>query len=246
MSLSRSHGENDDERQEPTFLTKIQEIMTIFEEEVLPNVEENTHLKLVNALQCLYNLHTGSNTGYMTRNLTETTPIIIIANTPPTPPTPPARPSPWTITRSPTPTTPSLPPPTPQTITRTPTPPTPPPNTTLTNFNRVLSALYNRYDYWTENERILYDNSVNPNNSAEHRNGIISRFREFSNYNRQMREALGYWESMSPEEQSNIRWGPHIRYPSRRMNESVERGGPIDRIIIANSPSHAVEIYNVL
>jgi hypothetical protein len=143
-------------------------------------------------------------------------------------------------------------PPTHQTISRTPTPPTPPTpppppiNTTLTNFNRVLSALYNRYDYWTENERILYNNSVNPNNSAEHRNGIISRFREFSNYNRQMREALGYWESMSPEEQSNIRWGPHIRYPSRRMNESVERGGPIDRIIIANSPSHPIEIYNVL
>jgi hypothetical protein len=227
MSLSRSHGENDDERQEPTFLTKIQEIMAIFEEEVLPNVEENTHLKLVNALQHLYNLHTGSNSGYVTRNLTET-PIMndyIRRNFTGTPPTPP----------------------TPQTISRTPpTPPTPLPNTTLTNFNRVLSALYNRYDYWTENERILYDNSVNPNNSAEHRNGIISRFREFSNYNRQMREALGYWESMSPEEQSNIRWGPHIRYPSRRMNESVERGGPIDRIIIANSPSHSVEIYNVL
>jgi len=242
MSLSRSHGENDDERQEPTFLTKIQEIMTILEEEVLPNVEENTHLKLVNGLQHLYNLHTGSNSDYVTRNLTET-PIMNdyirrnFTGIPPTPPTP----TPQTISRTP-PTPPT--PPTPQTISRT--PPTPPPNTTLTNFNRVLSALYNRYDYWTENERILYDNSVNPNNSAEHRNGIISRFREFSNYNRQMREALGYWESMSPEEQSNIRWGPHIRYPSRRMNESVERGGPIDRIIIANSPSHAVEIYNVL
>jgi hypothetical protein len=240
MSLSRSHGENDDERQKPTFLTKIQEIMAILEEEVVPNVEENTHLKLVNGLQYLYNLHTGSITGYVTRNLTETT-RNIIANTP-TPPTP----TPQTISRTP----PTPTPPTPQTISRSPpTPPTPPPppiNTTLTNFNRVLSALYNRYDYWTENERILYDNSVNPNNSAEHRNGIISRFREFSNYNRQMREALGYWESMSPEEQSNIRWGPHIRYPSRRMNESVERGGPIDRIIIANSPSHPIEIYNVL
>jgi hypothetical protein len=232
MSLSRSHGENDDERQEPTFLTKIQEIMAIFEEEVLPNVEENTHLKLVNGLQHLYNLHTGSNTGYVTRNLTET-PIMndyIRRNFTGTPPTPPTH---QTISRTPTPPTP-------------PTPPPPPINTTLTNFNRVLSALYNRYDYWTENERILYNNSVNPNNSAEHRNGIISRFREFSNYNRQMREALGYWESMSPEEQSNIRWGPHIRYPSRRMNESVERGGPIDRIIIANSPSHPIEIYNVL
>ncbi|MFN4950001.1 MAG: hypothetical protein ACK5F0_00085, partial [Flavobacteriales bacterium] len=192
-------------------------------------------------------------TSYVTRNLTET-PIMndyirrnftgtpqTISRTPPTPPT---------ISRTPlTPPTPPTPP-TPQTISRSPpTPPTPPPppiNTTLTNFNRVLSALYNRYDYWTENERILYDNSVNPNNSAEHRNGIISRFREFSNYNRQMREALGYWESMSPEEQSNIRWGPHIRYPSRRMNESVVQGGPIDRIIMANSPSHSFEIYNVL
>ena len=225
MSLSRSHRENEDERQEPTFLTKIQEIMTIFEEEVLPNVEENTHLKLVNGLQHLYNLHIRSNTSYVTSNLTET-PIMtdyIRRNFTGIPPTP-----------------------TPQTISRTPpTPPPPPINTTLTNFNRVLSALYNRYDYWTENERILYDNSVNPNNSAEHRNGINSRFREFSNYNRQVREALGYWEAMSPDEQSNIRWGPHIRYPSRRMNESVERGGPIDRIIIANSPSHAVEIYDV-
>jgi len=223
MSLSRE--ENEDELQESTFLTKIQEIMTIFEEEVLPNVEENTHLKLVNGLQHLYNLHTRSNTSYVTRNLTET-PIMtdyIRRNFTGIPPTP-----------------------TPQTISRTPpTPPPPPINTTLTNFNRVLSALHNRYDYWTENERILYDNSVNPNNSAEHRNGINSRFREFSNYNRQVREALGYWEAMSPDEQSNIRWGPHIRYPSRRMNESVERGGPIDRIIIANSPSHPAEIYDV-
>jgi len=244
MSLSRSHGENDDERQEPTFLTKIQEIMAILEEEVLPNVEENTHLKLVNGLKYLYNLHTdlhtGSNTGYVTRNLTETT-RNIIANTP--------TPTPQTISRTPPPPTPPTPPtptpptPTPQTISRS--PPPPPINTTLTNFNRVLSALHNRYDYWTENERILYDNSVNPNNSAEHRNGLNSRFREFSNYNRQMREALGYWEAMSPDEQSNIRWGPHIRYPSRRMNESVERGGPIDRIIMANSPSHSVEIYDV-
>jgi len=240
MSLSRSHRENEDERQEPTFLTKIQEIMTIFEEEVLPNVEENTHLKLVNGLQHLYNLHIRSNTSYVTSNLTET-PIMtdyIRRNFTGIPPTP----TPQTISRTP----PTPPTPTPQTISRTPpTPPPPPINTTLTNFNRVLSALYNRYDYWTENERILYDNSVNPNNSAEHRNGINSRFREFSNYNRQVREALGYWEAMSPDEQSNIRWGPHIRYPSRRMNESVERGGPIDRIIIANSPSHAVEIYDV-
>jgi hypothetical protein len=253
MSLSRE--ENEDELQESTFLTKIQEIMTIFEEEVLPNVEENTHLKLVNGLQHLYNLHTRSNTSYVTRNLTET-PIMTdyirrnftgipptptpqtISRTPPTPPTP----TPQTISRTP----PTPPTPTPQTISRTPpTPPPPPINTTLTNFNRVLSALHNRYDYWTENERILYDNSVNPNNSAEHRNGINSRFREFSNYNRQVREALGYWEAMSPDEQSNIRWGPHIRYPSRRMNESVERGGPIDRIIIANSPSHPAEIYDV-
>ena len=238
MSLSRSHRENEDELQEPTFLTKIQEIMTIFEEEVLPNVEENTHLKLVNGLQHLYNLHTRSNTSYVTRNLTET-PIMtdyIRRNFTGIPPTP----TPQTISHTP-PTPPT--PPTPQTISRT--PPPPPINTTITNFNRVLSALYNRYDYWTENERILYDNSVNPNNSAEHRNGINSRFREFSNYNRQVREALGYWESMSPEEQSNIRWGPHIRYPSRRMMESVERGGPIDRIIIANSPSHPAEIYDV-
>jgi hypothetical protein len=113
MSLSRSHGENDDEHQgqEPTFLTKIQEIMTIFEEEVLPNVEENTHLKLVNGLQCLYNLHTRSNPGYVTRNLTETpimndyirrnftgTPPIptppTISRTPPTPLTPPTPPTP--------------------------------------------------------------------------------------------------------------------------------------------------------
>jgi len=242
--MSLSHRENDDERQadgqEPTFLTKLQEIMAIFEEEVMPIVEENTHLKLVNGLQCLYNLHTRTNTGYVTRNLTET-PIMIdyirrnFTGIPPTS-------TPQTISRTP----PTPPTPTPQTISRSPpTPPPPPPNTTLTNFNRVLSALHNRYDYWTENERILYDNSVNPNNSAEHRNGINSRFREFSNYNRQMREALGYWESMSPEEQSNIRWGPHIRYPSRRMNESVDRGGPIDRIIVANSPSHSVEIYNV-
>lgn len=223
MSLSRSHGENDDESQadgqepEPTFLTKLQEIMTILEEEVLPNVEENTHLKLVNGLQRLYNLHTGSNTGYVTRNLIETT-RNIIANTPPTPPTP------QTISRSPTPT---------------------PINTTLINFNRVLSVLDNRFDYWTENERAVYDNSVNPNNSEAHRNGLNSLFREFSNYNRQMREALGYWESMSPEEQSNIRWGPHIRYPSRRMTESVVWGGPIDRIIVERSPDHPVEIYDV-
>ena len=98
MSLSRSHIENDDERQEPTFLTKLQEIMTILEKEVLPKVEDNTHLKLVNGLQILYNLHTGSNSDYVTRNLTET-PIIIIANTPSTPSTPSTSPTPLRLLR---------------------------------------------------------------------------------------------------------------------------------------------------
>ena len=68
--MSRSYRENDEEglSQAPTFLTKLQEIMAILEEEVSPN----THLKLVNELQILYNLHTGSNTSCLRRNFTAT------------------------------------------------------------------------------------------------------------------------------------------------------------------------------
>jgi hypothetical protein len=215
MSLSRFHEENEDERQEPepTFLSTIQEIMTIFDEEVLPKVEENTHLKLVNGLQLLYNLHTGSN---YKMNFT-------------TPPTP----------RTPTPRTPTL---------RIPLiPPTPPTtiSATLANFNRVLSELDTTFNCWTRNTRSVYDNSVNPNNFESFRNCLNSEYREFSDYNRQMREALGYWRDMSLDEQRNIRWGPHINYPSRGMMESVVWGGPIDRIIVERSPDHPAEIYDV-
>ena len=208
MSLSRSHRENEDELQEPTFLTKIQEIMTIFEEEVLPKVEENTHLKLVNGLQLLYNLHTGSN---YKMNFT----------TPPTPRTPTLR-------------IPLIPPTPPTTI-----------SATLANFNRVLSELDTTFNCWTRNTRSVYDNSVNPNNFESFRNCLNSEYREFSDYNRQMREALGYWRDMSLDEQRNIRWGPHINYPSRGMMESVVWGGPIDRIIVERSPDHPAEIYDV-
>lgn len=76
--MSRSHRENDEE---PTFLTKLQEIMAILEEEVLPKIDENTHLKIANELQILYNLHTGTNTSCVRRNFTATaTPSTNTAN----------------------------------------------------------------------------------------------------------------------------------------------------------------------
>lgn len=201
MSLSRSRGENDDERQadgqepEPTFLTKLQEIMAILEEEVLPKVEENTHLKLVNELQILYNLHTGSNTscGISTRNFTA-------SNTA---------------------------------------------NSNVTNFTRVLSELDTEYNSWADNTKYAYGASVNPNTTQSDRDEINVLFGVFSNYNRRMREALGYWNALSPDEQTTIRWGPHINDPSRRMMERIVWDGPIDRIIVERAPSHPTEIYDV-
>ena len=169
--MSRSHGENDAEGQgrEPTFLTKQQEIIAILEEEVLPKVEENTHLKLVNELQILYNLHTGTNTSFERRNFTA-------SNTA---------------------------------------------NSNVTNFIRVLSELDTEYNSWTYDTNYAYGISVNPNTTQSYRDEINTEFREFSNYNRRMREALEYWNALSFDEQTNIRLGPHINDPSRRMMDAV-------------------------
>ena len=104
-------------------------------------------------------------------------------------------------------------------------------NTNITNFMRVLSVLDTTYDYWTSDERSLYDNSVNPNNTEEYRNNINSRYPIFTDYNRLMREALDYWRAMSFDEQINIRNGPHVNNPSFSMMNNVIWGGPIERII---------------
>lgn len=104
-------------------------------------------------------------------------------------------------------------------------------NTNITNFMRVLSVLDTTYDYWTSDERSLYDNSVNPNNTEEYRNNINSRYPIFTDYNRLMREALDYWEAMSFDEQRNIRNGPHVNNPSFSMMNNIIWGGPIERII---------------
>ena len=180
--MSRYHRENDEEGQgrEPTFLTKLQEILAILEEEVLPKVEENTHLKLVNELQILYNLHTGTNSSCERRNFTA-------SNTA---------------------------------------------NSNVTNFIRVLSELDTEYNSWTYDTNYAYWISVNPNTTQSVRDEINTDFREFSNYNRRMREALGYWNALSFDEQTNIRLGPHINDPSRRMMDAVVWDGPIDRIIV--------------
>ena len=193
--MSRSHKENDEEGQgrEPTFLTKLQEIIAILEEEVLPKVEENTHLKLVNELQILYNLHTRTNTSCLRRNFTA-------SNTA---------------------------------------------NSNVTNFIRVLSELDTEYNNWTYDTNYAYGISVNPNTTQSVRDEINTEFREFSNYNRRMREALGYWNALSLEEQTNIRLGPHINDPSRRMMDAVVWDGPIDRIMEERAPNYPTEIYDV-
>ena len=116
----------------------------------------------------------------------------------------------------------------------------------ITNFMRVLSVLDTTYNYWTPHERGSYDNSVNPLESEEFRNRINSRNRIFSEYNSLMREALGYWRAISPDEQRNIRNGRHINEPSRSMMTSVVWGGPIERIIGIRSHRDPVEIYDVL
>ena len=116
----------------------------------------------------------------------------------------------------------------------------------ITNFMRVLSVLDTTYNYWTQHERGSYDNSVNPLESEEFRNRINSRNRIFSEYNSLMREALGYWRAISPDEQRNIRNGRHINEPSRSMMTSVVWGGPIERIIGIRSHRDPVEIYDVL
>ena len=197
--MPRSYRENDEEglSQAPTFLTKLQEIMAILEEEVLPKVEENTHLKLVNELQILYNLHTGSNTSCLRRNFTAT-----------------ATPSNTA-------------------------------NNNVTIFIRVLSELDTEYNSWTYDTNYAYGISVNPNTTQSVRDEINTDFREFSNYNRLMREALGYWNALSLDEQTNIRLGPHINDPSRRMMDAVVWDGPIDRIIVERAPNYPTEIYDV-
>jgi hypothetical protein len=121
----------------------------------------------------------------------------------------------------------------------------------IKEFIRVLSILDTTYNYWTSDERSLYDNSVNPNNTEQFRNEINSRNCIFSDYNKLMREALGYWRAMSPDKQRNIRIGPHINNPnintpSSSMLCNVVWGGPISRIISIRLPTHPAEIYDVL
>jgi len=116
----------------------------------------------------------------------------------------------------------------------------------IPNFARVLSILNNTYYHWTHEERVLYASSVNPNNSNEFRNEINSRTPIFSDYNKLMREALGYWGAMSFAEQQNIRSGFHIDGGFMNMLDNVVWGGPIDRIIVFRPPTHPAEIYDVL
>ena len=111
----------------------------------------------------------------------------------------------------------------------------------------MLSVLDTTYDYWTHEERSRYDNSVNPNNTEEFRNELNSENPIFSDYNRLMREALGYWRAMSPDEQRNFRSGPHINDPSKNIMNDIVLGGPIDRIVVFRPPiTHPAEIYDVM
>jgi hypothetical protein len=116
----------------------------------------------------------------------------------------------------------------------------------ITNFTRVLSVLDTTYDYWTHEERSRYASSVNPNNTEEFRNELNSENPIFSDYNRLMREALGYWRAISPDEQRNFRSGPHINDPSKNIMNDIVLGGPIDRIVVFRPPTHPAEIYDVL
>ena len=109
----------------------------------------------------------------------------------------------------------------------------------------MLSELDTEYNSWTYDTNYAYGISVNPNTSQSVRDEINTDFREFSNYNRLMREALGYWNALSLDEQTNIRLGPHINDPSRRMMDAVVWDGPIDRILVERAPNYPTEIYDV-
>jgi hypothetical protein len=44
----------------PTFLTTLQNILTLLEDDVAPLIQDNVYLTLVNELQVLYNIHSAS------------------------------------------------------------------------------------------------------------------------------------------------------------------------------------------
>ena len=48
------------ESQAPTFLATLQNILAILEDDVLPAIQDNTYITLVNELQVLYNIHSAS------------------------------------------------------------------------------------------------------------------------------------------------------------------------------------------
>ena len=48
------------ESQAPTFLATLQNILAVLEDDVLPAIQDNTYITLVNELQVLYNIHSAS------------------------------------------------------------------------------------------------------------------------------------------------------------------------------------------
>ena len=48
------------ESQAPTFLVTLQNILAVLEDDVLPAIQDNTYITLVNELQVLYNIHSAS------------------------------------------------------------------------------------------------------------------------------------------------------------------------------------------
>ena len=76
-----SSGASSRESQAPTFLVTLQNILAVLEDDVLPAIQDNTYITLVNELQVLYNIHSGtSNSNISASNINNINNINSISN----------------------------------------------------------------------------------------------------------------------------------------------------------------------
>ena len=155
-----------------SFLTILRATMDEIDS-ILPLIQDDTYLRLVNNLQSLYNIHTT-----ITNTITNDDDTIGVAH---------------------------------DGITN---------NINITNFDTTLLVTEYIRENMTLEQRDLHITSVNPLFSEYYRNNVNNNNPIFRDYNRQIRQMIGLWETMSSEDQRNYITRPQnvLRHSSGQYN----------------------------
>ena len=159
-----------------TFLTILRATMDEIDN-ILPLIQDNIYLRLVNNLQSLYNIHTTITNTTITNTTNTITTNTITTNTITT----------NTITDDDDDIVVAH-----DGITN---------NINITNFDTTLLVSEYMRENMTPEQRELHIASVNPIFPEEYRNNINTHNPIFRDYNRQIRQVVHLWETMSSEDQ---------------------------------------------